>query len=115
MLPVEVICVRKSAWACIQLEADWQPGLVQEYSPLLGQAGSRDRTNQEGKRVPALKDLWMGKVTSSSTLTLPTRVLRLLHHIMTTALSSKAAFQHRTSLVDSALSGAALPTGDCFC
>lgn len=79
---------------------------MQEYSPLLGQAGSRDRTNQEGKRVAALKSLWLTKVTTSNTLSLVTRVLRLLYNLMDTIIGNQKAFQQRTQLVDSLLPAA---------
>ena len=79
---------------------------MQEYSPLLGQAGSRDRTNQEGKRVAALKSLWLTKVTTSNTLSLVTRVLRLLYNLMDTIVGNQDAFQQRTQLVHSVLPAA---------
>lgn len=76
---------------------------MQEHSPLLGQAGSRDRTNQEGRRVAALKSLWLAKVTASNTLSLVTRVLRLLYTLMDTIIGNQNAFQQRTQLVNSLL------------
>ncbi len=77
--------------------------LLQEYSPLLDQAGRRERTNQEGRRVAFLKDLWQGKITVPGTLAIITRVVRLLHHLMETLVVDKAAFQSRTQLVNCVL------------
>ena len=74
---------------------------LQEYSPMLGQAGSRDRVNQEGKRVAALKDLWQAKVPMASTLGLLHRVLRLLFHLVQRIVEDKAVFQTRTHLFNS--------------
>lgn len=88
--------------------------MLQEHSPLLGQAGSRNRTTQEAKRVAPLKSLWLTKVTSSNTLSLVTRVVRLLYNLMDTIIGNQAAMQQRTQLVNSVLP-AALPntsTGD---
>lgn len=80
---------------------------LQEHSPVLGQAGSRERTNQEGKRVAALKRLWLSKITASSTLSLVTRVLRLLYNLMDTIIGNQTSFHQRTRLLNSAL-----PTAD---
>lgn len=88
--------------------------MLQEHSPLLGQAGSRNRTNQEGKRVAPLKSLWLTKVKSSNTLSLVIRVVRLLYNLMDTIIGNQAAMQQRTQLVNSVLPPA-LPnpgTGD---
>ena len=76
---------------------------MQEHSPLVGQAGSRDRTNQEGKHVAALKSLWLTQVTASNTLSLVTRVLRLLYNLLDTIIGNQDAFQQRTKLVHSVL------------
>lgn len=74
---------------------------------MLGQAaGSRDRTNQEGKRVAALKRLWLSKVTATNTLSMVTRVLRLLYNLMDTIIGKQATFRQRTQLVDSVLPAA---------
>ena len=78
---------------------------------MLGQAGSRDRTNQEGKRVAALKRLWLSKVTAASTLSLVTRVLRLLYNLMDTTIGKPASFQQRTRLVNSVLPAAVPDSG----
>lgn len=69
------------------------------WSPLLGQAGGRDRTNEEGRQVNALKKSWLTKKDVSATLALIMRVVRLLHHLMETVIGDKAAFQTRTQLV----------------
>ena len=74
---------------------------LQEYSPMLGQAGSRDRVNQEGKRVAALKDLWQAKVPMTSTLGLLHRVLRLLFNLVQRIVEDKAVFLKRTHLLNS--------------
>ena len=78
---------------------------------MLGQAGSRDRTNQEGKRVAALKRLWLSKVTATNTLSLVTRVLRLLYNLMDTIIGKQASFRQRTHLVNSVLPAAVPETG----
>lgn len=80
--------------------------MLQEHSPLLGQAGSRNRTNQEGKRVAPLKSLWLTKVTSSNTLSLVTRVVRLLYNLMDTIIGNQAAIRQCTQLVNSVLPAA---------
>ena len=85
---------------------------LQEFSPLLGQAGSRDRANQDNRQVAALKSLWMDKVTSVNTLSVVTRLVCLLYNLMSTIIGSKDAFQMRTQLVDSVMpAAAALITG----
>ena len=84
---------------------------LQEWSPLLGQAGSRGKASQEGRRVPALKDFCLGSMAVPVTLALITRVVRLLHNFMETLIGNKAAFQTRAQLSNSGspASGQRLP------
>ncbi|KAL0051259.1 hypothetical protein WJX82_004398 [Trebouxia sp. C0006] len=72
-----------------------------EWSPLMGQAGSRGRVNQGGRRVAALKRLQYKSDGVPSALKLLTRAVRLLHHLMKTIVADKISFQSRSLLVTS--------------
>lgn len=65
----------------------------------MGQAGSRGRVNQEGRRVAALKKLQYKSDGVPSSLKLLTRAVRLLHHLMKTIVADKTTFQSRSLLV----------------
>ena len=65
----------------------------------MGQAGSRGRVNQEGRRVAALKRLQHKSDGVPNTLKLLTRAVRLLHHLMKTIIADKIAFHSRSLLV----------------
>ncbi len=65
----------------------------------MGQAGSRGRVNQEGRRVAALKRLQYKSDGVTSALKLLTRAVRLLHHLMKTIVAGKTTFQSRSLLV----------------
>ncbi len=65
----------------------------------MGQAGSRGRVNQEGRRVAALKRLQYKSDGVPSALKLLTRAVRLLHHLMKTIVADKTTFQSRSLLV----------------
>ena len=65
----------------------------------MGQAGSRGRVNQEGRRVAALKRLQYKSDGVPSALKLLTRAVRLLHHLMKTIVADMTTFQSRSLLV----------------
>lgn len=67
----------------------------------MGQAGSRGRVNQGGRRVAALKRLQYKSDGVPSALKLLTRAVRLLHHLMKTIVADKISFQSRSLLVTS--------------
>lgn len=67
----------------------------------MGQAGSRGRVNQGGRRVAALKSLQYKSDGVPSALKLLTRAVRLLHHLMKTIVADKISFQSRSLLVTS--------------
>ena len=87
--------------------------LLQEYSPLLGQAGNRGRAHQEDRRTAALKDQWLTKVPVAYSLALITRVVRLIFSLMTGLVGNKTAFEKRTHLANSAQPAAG--DGSCAC
>lgn len=65
----------------------------------MGQAGSRGRVNQGGRRVAALKRLQYKSDGVPNALKLLTRAVHLLHHLMKTIVADETTFQSRSLLV----------------
>lgn len=91
------------SWALAGQNAQQADTPLQEHSPVLGHAGSRDRTNQPGKRSTAHKRGWLSRVTASSILSWVTRVLRLLYNITDTVISKQVNLQQHAQYGSSVL------------